>query len=545
MTAPRASLVVSGQVVLAAGPDGLETVEAIGIEDGRVVSAGELGDVVSGAARGARRIDAGPVAIVPGLRDAHLHLAGMARARRSVALDGAADFGEVVSRVAEGARRLAPDAWVTGRGWSEATLDPERLALLEAAIAERPALLTSHDGHSAWASAAALRLAGVTAGTADPDGGRIERDASGGSSGVLRETARELVAPLAGRLVGAELADALDETVAGLAALGITSATDAGDPTDAAGSGAWAAMGDSFSSLAEVHDRLSGRLRLTLNLPADAIAAAADRGLRSGHGLPGAPAIRVGWAKVYADGALGSRTAALFEPYTCGDARDTGIVRVDPERLAGIVDAGRRAGIGLAIHAIGDRTAAVVVDALEGSAASGAGVPADRIEHAQLVRAGERARIGALGVTASVQPIHAASDRGAVEACWAGRAADAFAWRSLLRSGARLAFGSDGPIESVDPWLGCFAAVHRRFPDDLPPDWRPVEAIDVVAALRAYTLDSAAAAGLPDEGHLRPGARADLAILNVDLPTLLSADERLASVRSELTLIGGREVYRA
>ena len=545
MSTARPSLVVSGEVVLAAQGGRLETAEAIGIDGGRVVVAGSRRDVMDAAGGHARQVDAGAKTVVPGVRDAHLHLAGMARARRAVQLDDAADFGEVVARVADMARGLAPGAWLTGRGWGEATLDQSRLELIEAAAGGRPAMLTSHDGHSAWASAEALRLASVGPSTADPPGGRIERDAHGGPNGVLRETARELVTPFAGRLHGADLAEPLAETLAELAALGITAATDAGDPTDAAGTGEWSALGDSFSSLAELAEHITGRLRLTLNLPADAIPVAAERGLRSGQPLLGAPGMTVGWAKVYGDGALGSRTAALFEPYTCGDGGDTGILRVPPERLDAIVDAARGAGIGLAIHAIGDRTVAAVLDALERPDPRDEPAAPDRIEHVQLARVRERARLAALGVTASMQPIHAASDRRAVETCWGGRQGDAYAWRSLQTAGGRLAFGSDGPIESENPWLGCFAAVHRRFTSDPPPDWRPEEAIEMVAAIGAYTTEAGVAAGRPDEGHLRPGARADLAVLNVDLATLLAADERLASVRSDLTLVGGREVHIA
>ena len=543
MTASRADLVVRGEVVVAAGPDGLETAEALALADGRVVAVGTDDDVRSLAGPATRTIDARGRAVIPGLHDFHIHLVGLARARRAVDLDGAADVAEAADRVAGAAARLAADAWVTGRGWSEAQLGGGHdLAPLEAATGGRPAFLMSHDGHSGWASEAARRRAGLSASSADPPGGRIERDSAGVPTGILREAALELVQPIVARLQADALRDPLAEVLSELAGWGITGATEAGDYTDRNGVGADAALGDSYSSLTDLAEVLDGRLRLTLDIPADAIAAAADRGLRTGALPDGRATMRFGWAKVYSDGALGSGTAALFEPSTCGE-RDAGILRVPPDELAALFGAARPAGIGMAIHAIGDRAVAMVLDVVERSDSRLDGVPADRMEHIQLARAADRARFAPLGVTASVQFIHAAADRDLVEACWDGRQDDAYAFRSLADAGARLAAGSDAPIESANPWLGVFAAVHRRFPSDRRDDWRPAEALSVAAALSAYTLGPAAGIGAADEGHLRLGAHADLAVLNLGLADLHAADERLADVRADLTLVDGAEVW--
>ncbi|HEY7847324.1 MAG TPA: amidohydrolase [Candidatus Limnocylindria bacterium] len=545
MSPPRAGTVVIGQVVVAAEADGLVTVEAVGIADGRIVSAGRRDEVLAAAAIGARRIDLGPRAVVPGLRDFHLHLVGMARARREVALDDAADPSAVAELLQAAAEQLPADAWLRGRGWREAALSGAQREVLDRAVRGRPALLYSHDGHSAWASSAALARAGLDGSSSDPPGGRLERDPDGGLSGVLRETATDLVEPVAGRLRGDELARAVDETVADLAALGVTAAVDAGDSAPDGGEGQYAMLGDRASALLSLRDRLDGRLRLSVNVPADAIGPAAALGLRTGAPFEESRTILIGWAKAYVDGALGSRTAALFAPYTCGPAGQTGIPRLSAEELDAIIAAGRGAGIGLAIHAIGDRGVADVLDALERSAPPAAGMPPDRIEHLQLLRPADVPRLAARDITASMQPVHCAADRPMVEACWADRLADAYPMAALRASGARLAFGSDAPIESANPWIGIFAAVHRCYPGDDDPDWQPQQAIRVEAALRGYTLGPAAAAGLADEGHLRVGARADLAVLNVDLATLLRADDQLAEVRSDLTLLGGREVHRA
>jgi len=545
MSPPRADTVVIGQVVVAAEDGGLVTTQAIGIADGRVVSAGTRDEVLDAARAGAQRIDLGPRAVVPGLRDFHLHLVGMARARREFALDDATHVGEVVGLLRAGASGLSAEAWLRGRGWREEALVGADREALDQAVGGRPTLLYSHDGHSAWASTEALRRAGLDRSSKDPVGGRLERDAAGDLSGVLRETATDLVEPVAERLGAEELARAVDETVAGLVALGVTAVVDAGDSAPDGGDGPYAVLGDRASALLSLRDRLEGRLRLSVNVPADAIGEAAGLALRTGAAVDGSQTMRIGWAKAFVDGALGSRTAALFDPYTCGPAGQAGIPRLSPDGLDGIIAAGRAAGISLAIHAIGDRGVADVLDAFERATRQAPAAAPDRIEHLQLMRPADLARLAARDITASMQPVHCAADRPMVEACWADRLDQAYPIAGLRGAGARLAFGSDAPIESANPWIGIFAAVHRRYPGDGTPDWQVQEAITVETALSAYTRSSALAAGLTDEGHLRPGAHADLAVLNVDLDALLRADDGLADVRAELTLVGGREVHRA
>jgi predicted amidohydrolase YtcJ len=429
---------------------------------------------------------------------------------------------------------------VSGRGWSERQLTGLSFAQLDAAAARRPAVLSSHDGHSAWVSSAAMHAAGVTAATPDPAGGRIERDEHGEPTGVLRETAMDLVARHVPELQGEGLREALDATLRDLANYGITGATEAGDYTDEGGVGSDAAFGDSYSTLTDLGDLLDGRLRMTLGIPADAIDAAAARGLRTGVPLAGRRTMRFGWAKEYADGALGSGTAALFAPRTCGEHPDTGILRVAPEDLDDLLRRSRAAGIGMAIHAIGDRAAATVLDAIERAPTRAGGMPPDRMEHVQLIRPVDARRLARRGVTASIQPIHAAADRDLVERCWDGRQEDAYAWRRLVEEGALIAAGSDAPVESVDPWLGLHAAVHRKLPSDERSDWRPEQALTVLEALHAYTLGPALAIGAPDEGHLRPGAHADLAVLSVGLGALLGGSVQWDAIRSVRTLVGGR-----
>ena len=539
MSDSRPDLVVCGQVLVAAEPAGAVRAEAVGIADGRVTVAGSRAEVMATAAPGARVIDAGDGAVIPGLHDFHIHLVGLARTRTGVLLDDVTDSGELLARLRTAAE--APGAWITGRGWSNELLARTAPDALEAAVGEQPAFLSSHDGHSAWASAAARRLAGLSVASADPPGGRIERLADGEPSGVLRETALDLVAGLVPRAQGDALRPALEATLAELRSYGLTGASEAGDYTDRNGIGADADLGDSYSTLTDLADVLDGRFRMTLGIPVDAIPAAAARGLRTGVPLAGRRTMRFGWAKEYADGALGSGTAALFQPRSCGD-HDPGILRVDPAELDALFAAARPAGIGLAIHAIGDRAAATVLDAVERAPARLPGVPRDRMEHLQLVRASDRHRLAELGVIASIQPIHAAADRDLVEACWDGRQEDAYAWRGLADAGALLAAGSDAPVESVNPWLGVFAALHRRLPTDERDDWRAAEALGILEALHAYTLGPALARDASDEGHLRPGGRADLAVLNVPLDALLDGAVDYGAIRADAVVIDGQPI---
>ena len=534
MSRPPIEFIIRGAIVIAANPGGLELAEEIGIANGRVVAVGRKDQLAVGP--GTRVVDAGDAAVIPGIHDFHLHLVGLARARRQVLLDDARDVGEIAARLSAAAHGTAPDAWIGGRGWTEAQLRGG-VEQLEGAVGDRPVFLISHDGHSAWASAAGRRRARLDGSSADPAGGRIERDEHGEPTGILRERALDIVAPLVARLQGEALVEPLDATLDELAELGITGASEAGDYTDENGVGTDAALGDSYSSLTDLGHRIDGRLRLTVGIPAAAIGAAAARGFRTGAVLAGRRTLRFGWAKHYTDGTLGSGTAALFTP-----GGDAGIVRVTPERLDTDLTAARAAGIGVALHAIGDRAVASALDAVERAPPRPPGVPRDRIEHAQLLRPADAGRFARLGVVASIQPIHAAADRDLVEHGWAGRQDDAYAWRSLAAAGALLAAGSDAPVESVNPWVGMFAAVHRRLPTDARDDWRTGQALTITEALSAYTLAPANAVGASDEGHLRVGVRADLAVLTVGLEVLLRADEELAAIRSAMTMVDGREV---
>ena len=539
-----AELVLIGQVLLRAGPAGISTAQGLAVGGGRVLATGTRDEMRELVGPGTRLIEEPGLAVVPGLHDFHLHLVGMARLRREVQLDGL-DSDGLLRAVTDAAQRLQRGAWLRGRGWSEAAMPATSVAVLNDTFREQPALLYSHDAHSAWASPAALAEADVRPESADPPGGRIERNALGQPTGVLRESATDLVEAGSPRLRGPELSASLDQVLAELAGWGITGATDAGDTSADNGVGEHAGLGDRASLLMQAAGQIDGRLRLGIGVPAVAMDVAAGHGLVTGHRLAGMETIRAGWAKAYVDGALGSRTAATFDTYTCGGPGETGILRLSPAELDGILANAAKARISVAVHAIGDRAAAAVLDAIGRAPGRGPALPPHRIEHLQLLRPEDRDRLAAMDVTASVQPVHCAADRTMVDECWSDRAELAYPWRSLAAAGTRLAFGSDAPIETPNPWVGLFAAVHRRLPGDGESDWQPAQALDAASALAGYTTGPAASGGFGDEGRLEPGARADLAMLNVDLAALLAADERLAGVRSQFTLVGGSEVRLA
>jgi predicted amidohydrolase YtcJ len=266
MKPSRASTVILGQVVVAALPNGLERADAVGITDGRILVAGTRRDVLDAAAPDARIIDVRDRAVIPGLHDFHLHLVNVARARREVALADLPSSAALLSAVADAVAALPGGAWLLGRGWTEDLLPASVAQRLDAIVGRHPAMLVSHDGHSLWASSAALELAGLSTTSPDPSGGRLERDTAGALTGVLRERAIGAVVAVARRLEGHTLAPALDEALGELAAFGITGATDAGDYDTSNGVGEWAELGDSFSNLAGAE--LHGRLRLTLDIPA-------------------------------------------------------------------------------------------------------------------------------------------------------------------------------------------------------------------------------------------------------------------------------------
>jgi predicted amidohydrolase YtcJ len=499
---------------------------AVLVSGGRIACLAGEAECARRAARGARRLEAGSV--VPGLADAHGHVQWLGRSRAQVSCGDARDEAACAARLAERARSTPPGSWVRGRGWDQNRWPGARFPSVDAltrAVPDHPAIVTRVDGHAAWVNARALAAAGIGPATPDPPGGRILRDERGAPSGVLVDGAQDLVLS---RIPAAGPAQVEEELLAGLrelAALGLTEVHDAGVAP---------AVLDAYLRLAEA-DRLPLRVYAMIDGTAGAPALAAE--LERWRGRPEAGRLSVRAVKLFADGALGSRGAALLEDYA-DDPGNRGLLLTPPEVLREKVRAVAAAGLQPAVHAIGDRAVREVAAALE--AAGDVRGLRPRVEHLQIARAGDLARLAAAGAVASMQPAHAASDGAWVpERLGAGteRCRGAYAWRSVLRAGLPLAFGSDFPVEEPDPRLGLAAAEERARPGEAP--FLPEERLSREEALAAFTRGAAFAAFAEGRrGVLREGLDADLTLFEGELLRCTAAELRSLPVKH--VIVGGR-----
>lgn len=480
------------------------------------------------AADGAEVIDLGGAVVLPGLVDAHFHLLALGAKLRQVDLRGAPSEEDAAARLAERAAHLPRGAWVVGFGWDETRWREPRSpgrASLDRALPHHPVYAVRVDMHAAWVSSAALARAGLQAGCADPPGGAIARSPDGSPSGLLIDTAAELVARVMPQPTPGDLRAGLEAALGACRRAGLTCVHDMTLTPKVL---------EALRAL-DAEGALTLRVRGYLHGPWEEL----EPILRAPP--TSSPLLAVRGVKLFCDGALGSRGAALHEPYS--DRRDTrGLVLTEPEELARVARRVHQLGYQVAIHAIGDRANDLALDAI----AAAQGDERDRrhrIEHVQIVRPRAPARLAELGVVASVQPTHCTSDLSWVEQrLGAERLAGAYAWRSLLDAGARLALGSDAPIESESPWEGIYAAVTRQDRDGEPRGgWYPEQRLTLAEALRGFTVGAAYAAH-DDEalGVLRPGAVADLTAVDRD-PRELGPAEWLG-LRTVRVVVGGRDL---
>jgi len=504
----------------------------LAVDGGRVAAAG--GEELLDAFPGAMLQDLDGRVVLPGLIDAHLHLEEYALSLQMVDCQGCSQ-AECLARVAARARQTPPDGWIRGHGWNQNDWGGAwpSAADLETAAPGRPVYLTARSLHLAWVSPTALRLAGVQAATPDPPGGSIQRDAHGQPTGLLFENAIRLVEAVFPRPDAAALAELYRTVLPGLARLGLTGVHDFDRRT-------------SFQALQLLHAYGELPLRVVKSLPRELLPQAVELGLRSGFGDD---RLRIGPVKLFADGALGPHTAAMLAPYV-DDPQNRGILVMDSRELFETGQEAVAAGLSLAVHAIGDRA---VHEVLEGFGRLRVyererGLPAlrHRIEHVQLLHPGDAARLAELGLVASMQPIHAPSDMPVAERSWGARNALAYAWRTQLQAGVRLAFGSDAPVESPNPFLGLHAAVTRRRQDGTPgvEGWHPEQRLTVGEALEGFTLGPAYAAGMDDRlGRLAAGCLADLIVLDRD-PFTCEPSE-LGSLQPQASMVDGEWVWQS
>jgi predicted amidohydrolase YtcJ len=545
-----AELIVRGSIATLAGDHGLGWVEAVAVADGRVVAAGSSQEIESLAGPHTRRLELAPdEAALPGLTDAHLHLAEGGLSAGRIDLTASHSMDDALTTVRAANARLPDGAWLEGHGW-----DADRLggwptaAALESVAPRRRTAIWAHDHHALWVSPAALEAAGVDEGTPDPPGGLIRRDALGLPTGVLHETATRLV-------TGVLAPPAIDAAEAGvvalgrrLVALGVVAVHDPGSLSLQAG------LGPMFAGYRRLSDRGDLPVRVHVSVRGEQLAAAIEAGLRSRDPLGDARGrARMGWLKLFADGTLASRTAALLEPIEPEADRplppgtERGMFTTPPERLRELARDAADAGIACQIHAIGDHAVRAALDALEPTTAR---VPlVARVEHLQLVDPLDLPRFAAAGIAASVQPIHLRTDAAAARRLWGDRAeAFGYPWGALARTGALLAFGTDAPVEPIDPWPGLAMAVTRRdasWGEDAPA-FGPSQSLSLDQALRAACVGPAVVAAEPDRGRLVPGQRADLIVIpRAAMEEPVEPGGPLATARPRLVLVDGEAVFEA
>lgn len=530
---PPADLVVLGGRIHTA--DGARpVVDAMAVRNGRIVFVGDTVGVRALVGPRTQTLALEGRTVIPGMTDAHAHVAGLGQALRNVDLVGTRSVDEVIARVVERARRTPAGEWIVGRGWDQNNWGDTRMPTHEAlsrAVPNHPVVLTRVDGHASFANAQAMRLANVTRASEDPSGGTILRDANGEPTGVFIDNAMRLVGSRVPPPTRAQTKDAIKAAIAEMHRWGLTGVHDAG----------------ASAQVLELYEELGreGALNIRLYAMISDHAPTIDAWFRRGP-LVGAHdgTLWVRSVKLYQDGALGSRGAALLEPYS-DEPSTTGLLVSAPAHILEVATRALRAGFQVNTHAIGDRGNRLVLDAYQRAFATQP--VADhrfRVEHAQILHHDDIPRFAALGVIPSMQASHQTSDM-----YWAGarlgetRLRGAYAWRSLLESGVVIPNGSDFPVEAVNPLISFKASVSRQDHKGWPAGgWYPEQRMTRDEALRSMTLWAAYAGFQEAElGSLTVGKRADFVVLDQDImrvPEAVLLDTRVLS-----TWVGGRRVH--
>lgn len=496
--------------------------DAIWWDRGKVKAVGPHALIFRAAPADVPRFELPDTLVTPGFVDGHTHFALWALGRRRVQLAGTPSLADAVRRVAQA---RPEQGWVLGQGWDANRWDeaPHRAPL--DAIRAEPVYLDSLDVHAAWVNTAALRAAGIRAGTPDPPGGRIVRDGSGEPTGLLLERAVELVTRVLPRPAADRLDHALLEAQAEAHRFGVTGIHDVEDDAARAAFGRLDAAGHL-------------RLRVLFHPPVAALPALVRAGERSGTGSEW---LVLGGVKMFLDGSLGSRTAWMLQPYD--GSRERGMPLTDADEAGRAMRLAADHGIACTVHAIGDAAVRRALDLM--TPLPRVALP-HRIEHFQCVHPADVGRAAQAGIVASMQPAHLLTDIPLVDRHWGARGAGAYLFRTLRAGGTALVFGSDVPVASIDPREGVFAALDRTLGDGNPRGgWRPEERLTFEDALHAYTAAAAAAAGVRSRrGTLAPGMDADFVAWAVDPAAEQGSGAAFRAGRAELTVVGGEVVMR-
>jgi predicted amidohydrolase YtcJ len=530
-----ADLVLTGGTVFTADSAHF-LAEAVAVRGNRIVATGTSKEIARYIQDGSTRIiELDGAFVTPGFNDAHAHLLGVGEALESVRLAGVDSWDEIVRRVAERVKQTEAGALVKGTGWDQTLIGdgsqwPTR-ALIDSISPDNPVLLRRVDGHSVLVNSRFLNDAGITAGTPVPDGGTMVLDHKGSPTGVLKENAMGLA--------GTGKYEDRDDPVVQerrmmlalkqAAKVGVTSVTDIGGYTGL------------MEKLAR-EEKLTARINFSPSLTADV------RQLIKYEALQAAweqyPKLKFGYLKAFMDGTLGSATAALFKPFN-DHPSTSGLLVQTVEEITNKVRVADRRGFQIGIHAIGTRANRIVLDAFQQAIVeNGRRDSRHRIEHSQILTAIDIPRFGALGVIASMQPTHCITDRSYAESrLGKARCRYAYAWRSLLDAGAVVAFGSDAPVEPLDPLEGLYAAVSRkdRAGED-GPGWIPEEKLTMAEAIELYTAAAAYADFQEHEkGRLVPGMLADMVVFDRNL--LEAGENEIMPARLFYTIFDGEVIY--
>ena len=507
-------------------------------DQGRIIAVGGSADV-AGKAKNARRIDMQGRTVLPGLIDAHGHVFGLGQQLTQLDLFSTTSLEQALKFIGDYARANPNHAWIRGRGWNQENWKLGRFptaAELDAVVSDRPVWLERVDGHAGWANRRALALAGITKTTPDPVGGKIVRDANGEATGVLVDAAQELVAKVLPQQTEAEGRVMLDRALQEIARVGLTSVHDAG--IGVGEDRLYRAYADQGKLTARVYAMIGGTDKdfdeLSKNGPLK----------EYGKGMYALRSV-----KLYSDGALGSRGAALIKPYS-DEPHSHGLLFFNMAQMDAKMAKAMRKGYQVNVHAIGDAGNRQILDIYKkelGVTKSGKGGAnaRHRIEHAQVVTLEDIPRFKTLGIIPSMQPTHATSDKNMAETrVGPERIKGAYAWRSFLHQGSRIACGSDFPVEAPNPFFGIHAAVTRQDAQGQPvAGWYPNQAMSLKEAFRCFTLDAAYAGHQENSlGSLEAGKQADFIVIDRDLFRMPTYDIHKTGVLE--TWVAGKQVFK-